>query len=450
MAETISEEDMAVVQGKLVELSDENFALESALRRAQDESREIPILRSRLASLQKAVTAESRAHEKETDALRAQLNPQTALSQVLKNLSRGRPAPDRSEELSAAEARLNDETDRLSLTVEIAAELAEQVPVIAAEVLQLDRLSARLKARVAEYELLQPQVFSCFGLVMFVQDQLGKLDQMGRVRIGQRGRRNRLVNWIAQTEEVQEQQKEAALAMDDELGEIAGKVAVTEAELARVREICGKRLEEYVCVVREIQGLEKKAEEMRREVREERAHFEEEIRKDEAEIIGIESATEALRGKIGAHDVSKRNLVQERLDMVQHLSKSLADERQKVRAIAISPQVIEELAQNVSTEMLEKQSWSDEVRHCQDRLKWLQAETQKKSTMISELRTMIIPISSDSRTTEATIGDFETLLADTQVQNECLLENLQIVGFEVAGLEDERASLLGILREMDS
>lgn len=120
-----------------------------------------------------------------------------------------------------------------------------------------------------------------------------------------------------------------------------------------------------------------------------------------------------------------------------------------MQAIAVAPEVIEGLAQMVSTELLEKQALVDEVSHLQKRLKWLQSETQKKSVIISELKTMMIPVASDNRRIQITMKDFQQLLDDTQVQNECHLENLQIAGFEIEGLEQERTSLLGILREFD-
>jgi hypothetical protein len=117
-------------------------------------------------------------------------------------------------------------------------------------------------------------------------------------------------------------------------------------------------------------------------------------------------------------------------------------ERDILRAVQIAPAIIDELTKTISTEMIDKQAVVEQVKRLQDRLRWLQAETQKKSWIIGELNRMIIPRSSDN--------DFQHLVDDTQVQNECHFENLQIAGFETEGLEKERASLIGILRDSET
>jgi hypothetical protein len=70
--------------------------------------------------------------------------------------------------------------------------------------------------------------------------------------------------------------------------------------------------------------------------------------------------------------------------------------------------------------------------------------------MIGELRVMIIPKSSETRTINEALMDFEQLVSDTQMQNQCHFDNLQIAGLDVEGLESERIALLAVLRELEA
>jgi hypothetical protein len=166
--------------------------------------------------------------------------------------------------------------------------------------------------------------------------------------------------------------------------------------------------------------------------------------------LGIEKAAESLRHEIETHDVANKKLVSKKVGIAEQLGRRLCAERETLRASEIDSSKLEDLTQTLTFEMVEKQELSDAVRRTQDRLKWLQAETQRKTLMIGELKIMIIPKSSETRTLSDALMDFEQLLSDTQMQNSCHFDNLQIAGLDLEGLEGERTSLLAVLRSLDT
>jgi DNA repair exonuclease SbcCD ATPase subunit len=446
----VTEEDMAVTQAKLVELSEENFALQSALEAAQEQARALPQVRSRLAAAQRALAADARSYEKEEESLRSQFSPGGGLTHRIKHF--GARSPPRAaievdeSALTSAKEHLADDTERLSTLIEDGTELMERAALLEARIGALRAGSARLKARIADCEVYGPQVHSAFGVGMLVQDLVARLDQARAARAWQRGRRNRLVNWIGQTEAVRGHQESALVSLRAQLCEISEKISQKSGELAEVQERLGRATQEHAEMASRVAAAESERDQVREDIRANTRRFDSDREQKEAEMRNIDRFTETLRHDLLTHDVSKRTQLQKRLDMVQQLSKRLSSERQNLQSVEVDPAVIEELTQNVTTALTEKQEAADELKRAEDQLKWLQSESRKKSMMIEELKQMIIPKSGDDRSITAVLKDFQRLLDDTEVQHECFFENLQIVSFEAEGLEDERTSLLTFLR----
>jgi hypothetical protein len=123
-----------------------------------------------------------------------------------------------------------------------------------------------------------------------------------------------------------------------------------------------------------------------------------------------------LRGDLNTPDLSKKEMLEKFLDMVQQLSKRLAIDGRKVHAVQIRPAITEELTQHVLS--------IEEILQFQNLFHWLQAEAQKKTIMIDELKIIIILQESHHRTIESAGWNVERLFDDTQVDNECSIENM--------------------------
>jgi chromosome segregation ATPase len=283
---------------------------------------------------------------------------------------------------------------------------------------------------------------------MHVQDLAARLDQLRAVLAAQRGRRHRLLNWKSQTDAVFEHQAKVVREMGDESAELARKVDANAAEFEGVQRILEDVTAEHSRVFLVLRTEESELDRVKEATESDRQKAKENREAAELRISNAEKLISTLNHDVETHHVSRRKLLQKKLDMIRELSKRLAAERQNCTSIEIGSSKVEELTQAVSTEMLEKQDMLAEIKKRKEQLKWLQAETQKKSAIIAELKKMIKPRSSESPTNRQTLDDFDQLVGNLEVQNECHLENLQIAGFEMGGLEEEKASLMSILADL--
>jgi hypothetical protein len=432
----ISPEDMKRLQEQLIELSDENLDLRSRLEAEQAKAMQTPLIKSRLAAAQKALADETRRFEKAGDAIRAQYNPQ-GFSHMMKSLGQqvgskiARPV-DRVEELTAtlalAESRLADDTELLSTLIETEAHYIEHLSTHA--VTEDDLLTTRdeLKTFIAKYQMIEPDIRQCCGIPMALHDLAGRLERIQVARAAQRGRRNRLMNWMAQTVAINEHQGKALQSMVVEFEEAGQKVVAREVDLANVQSVLGSVIAEKSQAVLLVAAEEDKIDRIVCEVRANAERRQQERIETERRIADMEKLIATLRHDVETHHVSKRKLLQKKLDMIQQLTKRLAQERKTRDSIDVGSTRVEELAQEVSAQMLEKQGMLGEVRKREEQLKWLQAETQKKSVIIKELKTMTVSRTSDRPTPEQAVEDFDGLVNDVEVQNEGNMESLQKIG----------------------
>jgi hypothetical protein len=442
----VSAEDMQTLQGRLIELSDENLDLISKLKIEQEKAAELPIIRSRLSDAQKAAAAAQREFNKKEEQIRAEFAPQRTKGKSL----RVRP-PDRNEKqiLEAAESKLADGTERFSVLIETEASFIEQLTAHGIREDELTSARDGLKAFIARCDAIQPRFDTCLGVPMHVQDLAARLDQLAAVLSAQRGRRHRLLNWASQTEAVFEHQTMVFREMGDEIMELAKSADAKAAELEGVQTILNDVAAEHSRVLLLLRAEDREIERFKSETESNHQKAKEDGEAVDLRISNVGKLISTLNHDVETHHVSRKKLLQKKLELVRELSKRLVVQRQNCASMEIGSSKVEELTQAVSTEMLEKQDMLAEIKKREDRLKWLQAETQKKSAIITELKKMIKPRSSETPTNQQTLDDFDQLLSNLKVQNECHLENLQIAGFGMGGLEEEKASLMSILGDMN-
>jgi chromosome segregation ATPase len=434
----ISEEDMAFTQSRLIELSDENLDLRSALQAAQEDSRQIPVIRARLTSLHKSNASDARAYEKEAESLRSQK------AKVTRRSGDRDPLP-----LQSAEQKLADESDRLTALIETESELTGAITEAAVEIGQWQAVNNSLRKRIAHCEVLQPQLCACCGLGVHVQDLSACLDQIRGQRALQKGREKRLANWFTQTATVYEHQETVVEGLCQEFGTIAGRLEIRETELLEIEDVCNGVKGELSILTEAIQSEERICKELRATMETERETFGIEATKQREKLEMIEREIRNADHGISTHSVSAKKLMNKKVDMAQQLERRLSSERENLRANTVEAGIIEELTETLSIVMIEKQKLIDALKKGNNRLRWLQTESQKKSLMISELQVKIIPKSSETRTMEEALDDFQHLLDDTNIQNTCHFDNLQIAGLDVEGLESERVSLLAMLSQLE-
>jgi hypothetical protein len=305
-----------------------------------------------------------------------------------------------------------------------------------------------IKTFIAKFQVIHPQVHSCLGLALQVHDLVGRRDMQMALRAAQKGRRKRLTNWLSQTEEVGFHQREALESVTAEASSLNQTVVMREVELRAVDQLLWDRKNEYSQLILAIEEEKFETEKIREERQREIDQAHAAVQEAKEEVVAIDKAVEFVRHDVETYRNSEKKLIQKKLDMMRELSKRLEQERKVVQAMPVASKVVDDLTEAMSTAMFGKQDLIEELKAKEERLKWLQAETQRKSFVISELRGMTIPKSRENRSDQEMLEDIDELLSDIQAQNEVHFENLQIAGFEAEGLEAERASLRGILKDL--
>jgi hypothetical protein len=264
-----------------------------------------------------------------------------------------------------------------------------------------------LKTFIAKYQLIEPDIRRCCGIPMALYDLVGRLERIHVALAAQRGRRYRLMNWMAQTVAVNEHQGKVLQSMVVEFEEAVQKVAARQVDLADVQSVLGRVIAEKLQAVLLVAAEEDEIDRIACEARANAERRQQEGIETERRMADMEKLIATLRHDVETHHVSKR-----KLDMIQQLTKRLAQERKTRDLIDVGSTRVEELAQEVRAQMLEKQGMLGEVRNREEQLKWLQAETHKKSFIIKELKTMTMSRTSDRLTPEQAVEDFYGLVND--------------------------------------
>jgi hypothetical protein len=437
----VTAEDMAVVQARLIELSDENLELQAGLDAEQRSSLQVPLLRKCIADVERSMIAESHAFEKEQATLCSQI-----AAQLKRTSSQSRT------EISAFEAlqaKLSDNTDRLSSLIEIEENLIDHLSRIAIDEDDLGSHRDALKIFIAKFQVIEPQVQSCLGLAMQVEDLIGKFAYHNAIRVAQKGRRKRLINWFTETQAVNAHQREVLAARFEVFLIQSGKAVQKEAELSEVDRVLNGLQTELAGRSIDINTEEAEQERIRANIREIIEQAKLDLQREEQQIDQIDQQSRFLAQDIATYHISEKKLVEKKFRMVQQLSQRLEIERKALERAEMAPNVVDQLTERMSAEMFEKQDLAENVFKHETKLQWLRAEIERKTNIVTELRQMTILTSDGVRTEGELMTDIDNLLSDIQAQNEVHFENLQIAGFEAEGLEAERSSLRGILQEFD-
>jgi chromosome segregation ATPase len=449
----ITEEEFMLMQEQLQELKEGQQDLLSTLEAEDEVAQQRPLIHSALVSCKGELDSENREFLKCRDSIQAQIsevkNPVQSRSGFLRDM---RAQPDRTDEtqLASLRSKLDDLVEHLARLGDEEPEVVEQLDSVAGYEQEISACKADLQKRFSEYEIIQPQIETCHGLAMQLEDLDAQVERLQAFRQVQQSRRKRLLNWVTQTEAVNETQQSIHSGLISDSLKLNLDLERTEAECDKVQDQLAAARSEYSEMLLLIADEESEIDKSQSILEQSLEKFGNDQKASEKLISGIEKDLKTLQSEISVYPAAKKRLLQKKSDMVQQLMKRVAIERQNCAAAEPNLALVGELTESVTEQLLEKADLDSEFQFLSDRLKWLQAEAQKKGWMLEEVQRMIIPRDGTQITIVQSLQDLDQLVSDTQVQYDCCVENLQIADFEITGLEDERLTLNGILAEMES
>ena len=453
----ISAEELKIVQDQIAQMQEESADLTSQIETERARSAQIHLIKSQIESSREELASMTQQFEKREEKQKRKIHsalqartPMRAISfPSLNPLNLFKTGEKKDDDIDAVAARLESETAKLAEMDAKIEQLYEKLEKAATQDQEVTVYIDQVKKFIAKYEVIQPQIETCLGYEMMVQDLVARLDHLKGVRSAQKGRRYRLKNWLAQTEMIRDNSERTLEDMGHEYDELEKNLLKHENEYAeaqaKLTEVMSQCSEMMLMVANQIEENEK----MKKQGDEDGEREQQECEKARQSIGDIEKATAGIRAEIGGYGLTKKRLLKKKLDLIDQLKKRVKVEKENRSVIDVNSPAVVELTRQVNDQMLEKEAVEMELKKHEERLKWLQAEDQKKDLLIEEC-TRLVPVRAGEVLTEDRAWqDFVGFVDDTQVQNQCYFDDMQTIGNELEGLEGENQSLRSILSSME-
>lgn len=449
----LSNEEFNVMKRQLVELQTENDDLSQKIEVLLESNRQINLIKQTISDIKEDVDKSKAEYTKTIESLNNQLEEYQdgkVPSSIINTFYNSFAKLNFQEELQLnnAKSKLESETTNLVELSQKEAELYEKIDSTASQEQLILNQIQDYNQFFESFLVLQPQIETCKGCGLFIQDLSTRLTNLKKERSVQSGRRFRLQNWKKRKTQDYQIQSDLMLKHEQDLQRINEKLSNVEGELhgieAQLRnEVTNLSKEEYSILEAQSEN-EKYVKETENIIKKSQNHISNIKNK---KIPDIEAHLLSIQNEINNYGIKKKKLLQKKLEMIQQLEKRIDWERQTLQKKDIVSPIVEELTNVEEQNLLEKEQMEKEIKSLEERLQWLQADAEKKTIIIKELE-KVVPL--DQPVDEDTcLKMFYKSLDDVQVTNGALLNDLQMVGNELQGIEGENSSLKTILRQLD-
>ena len=449
----LSNEEFRVMKNQIVELQTENEDLSQKIEVLLDCNRQITLIKQTISDIKEEIDKSKAEYAKTIESLNNQLEdyqdgkvPTSIINSFYNSIAKLKNQEDL--QLNNAKSKLESETSNLVELSQKEAELYEQIDSTASQEQLISNQIQDYNNFFNSFAVLKPQIETCMGCGLLIQDLCTKLTNLKKERSVQSGRRFRLKNWKLRKTQDYQIQSELMLKHEQDLQRINEKSKGVETELHDVEnqlrnEITNLSKEEYEIL--EAQSANEKYKKETDNITK-KAHDNIMTIKNK-KIPDIDNRNHNIQSEINNYGIKKKKLLQKKLEMIQQLEKRIDWERQTLQKKDIVSPIVEELTNVEEQNLLEKEQMEKEIKSLEERLQWLQADAEKKTLIIKELE-KVVPL--DQPVDEDTcLKMFYKSLDDVQVTNGALLNDLQMVGNELQGIEGENQSLKTILSQID-
>lgn len=449
----LSNEEFRVMKNQIVELQTENEDLSQKIEVLLDCNRQITLIKQTISDIKEEIDKSKAEYAKTIESLNNQLEdyqdgkvPTSIINSFYNSIAKLKNQEEL--QLNSAKSKLESETSNLVELSQKEAELYEQIDGTASQEQLISNQIQDYNNFFNSFAVLKPQIETCMGCGLLIQDLCTKLTNLKKERSVQSGRRFRLKNWKLRKTQDYQIQSDLMLKHEQDLQRINEKSKGVEAELHDVEnqlrnEITNLSKEEYEIL--EAQSANEKYEKETENITK-KAHDNIMTIKNK-KIPDIDNRNHNIQSEINNYGIKKKKLLQKKLEMIQQLEKRIDWERQTIQKKDIVSPIVEELTNVEEQNLLEKEQMEKEIKSLEERLQWLQADAEKKTLIIKELE-KVVPL--DQPVDEDTcLKMFYKSLDDVQVTNGALLNDLQMVGNELQGIEGENQSLKTILSQLD-
>lgn len=449
----LSDEEFLVMKKQLVDLQTENEEMKTKIEVLKESNRQITLIKQTISEIKEEIDKSKAEYAKTIESLNNQLEeyqdgkvPNSIIDTFYNSIVKLNFQEDI--QLNNAKSKLESETSNLVELSQKEAELYEQIDSTASQEQLISNQIQDYNNFFDSFAVLKPQIETCMGCGLFIQDLCTKLSNLKKERSVQSGRKFRLQNWKKRKTQDYQIQSELMIKHEEDFLRINEKLNDVEIELhdteVKLRsEVTNLNKEEYDILETQSQNekYEKETDNLAKKAQNRISTIK------NKQIPEIDDQCINIQNEINSYGIKKKKLFQKKLQMIQQLEKRIEWERQTLQKKDIISPIVEELTNVEEQNLLEKEQIEKEIKALEERLQWLQADAEKKTLIIKELE-KVVPL--DQPVDEDTcLRMFYKSLDDVQVTNGALLNDLQMVGNELQGIEGENQSLKIILHQLD-
>lgn len=449
----LSNEEFNVMKNQLVQLQTENDEITAKIGVLKDSNRQIVLIQQAIAGIKEDIEKSKAEYAKTIESLNNQLEdyqdgkvPSSIINTFYNSIAKLKNQEDL--QLSNVKAKLESENSRQVELSQKEAELYEKIDNAASQEQLISNQIQDYNNFFNSFTILRPQIETCMGCGLFIQDLCAKLNNLKKERSVQSGRRFRLQNWKKRKNQDFQIQSDLMGRHQKDMDRIKEKSFGVEAQLHTLEvqlrnEVNALSKEEYDLFEAntEKEKYNKETEKLVNEAQEVITNIKTNT------IPDIDNQINNIQSEINSYGLKKKKLLQKKMEMIRQLEKRIDFERQTLQRQDIVSPIVEELTNVEEQNLLEKEQIEKEIKQLEEQLRWYQANAEKKTLVIKELE-KVVPL--DQPVDEDTcLRMFYKSLDDVQVTNEALLNDLQMVGNELQGIEGENQSLKTILSQME-
>ena len=446
----LSQEEFQVLEDQITQLKTENAELQQKIGVLHETNLQIPIFKEKISKIKQEIESSNAEYEKSIEDLNAQLKdtssePKSPSKTLSINSLLGFPDDI---QLSTAKSKLESENEKFNELVDEEIQVAESLEKAATKEQILSNEIQDYVNFLNQCFVLKPQIETCLGCGLYLQDLCTELDLLRKERSKQNGRKYRLKNWIKQTSAVHESQLQILEGLNNDILNLTSKNKQIEDECHQIE--IQLRNETTIYNQEEIKNLEALEEKNNYEKETENIvqQKRENMEKMRQLMPKIDEHSEQIKLEIASFGMKKQKMLQKKLEMIKELKRRIVVERKNQQKQEVNSDLVMELTQVEEQHHLEKEQIEKEIKGLEDKLHWLQVDVEKKRQILEELDKTIYPMD-EPVSEERCLKMFYQSYDEVQITNNALLNDMQATGMELAGAEGENESLKTILSQLE-
>lgn len=304
----------------------------------------------------------------------------------------------------------------------------------------------KMKQFLSRYGSIVQQVNSIESYGFYIEDLISQNKALKYQRSVQKGKRNRLNNWIQQTEIVKNEQTKSLNELERQFKELEDKIKIKNDEIKKKNELLHNDDMELSKMILDINEKNKALDQMKKDKKLEIDDAKKEIENKKLQLKQVRKEIDDIKANIISSEINEKKLMMKKIETIKQLEKRIEIEKKNKSASEIKSDVVIQLSKLIDSYVEEIDKIETRNSLLETNLKNLQNISSKKSIIIEELDRDSKPLVKNI-TDDESLSIFENIYEDKMVQNQCYLNDIKKIEVEIMELENSTKLLKEFLNK---